>query len=316
MLKHVLVSGTLLLAACGADEQQRFQGYVEGERVQVSAPIAGELLEIAVQEGQQIEAGAALFTLEAGRETASVAEAEHRLDAARARRADLGKGKRIEEIKVIRAQLAQAQAQLDLARNDLARQRNLYAQEAISKATLDAAVSAERNAAARVAEFQAAMKSADLAAREDALLAADQDVQVAEAALEQQRWSLTRKAARAPAAGLVEQVYYQRGEWVAAGAPVLAILPPANRILRFYVPEPILGDLKIGQALRVRCDGCATEMSAAVRYISPRAEFTPPIIYSNERRERLLFMIEAAPVPADALQLKPGQPVDVELIRD
>ncbi|MGH6630502.1 MAG: HlyD family secretion protein, partial [Burkholderiales bacterium] len=183
-------------------------------------------------------------------------------------------------------------------------------------ATLDAAVSAERNAAARVAEFQATLKSADLAAREDALLAADQEVQAAEAALAQVRWSLTRKAARAPATGLVEQIYYRRGEWVATGAPVLALLPPENRILRFYVPEPVLGDLQIGQAVRVHCDGCATEVNATIRYISPRAEFTPPVIYSNERRERLLFMIEAAPAPADALKLKPGQPVDVELAHE
>lgn len=314
MNKRPLLLALLLVSGCeGAPE--RFQGYVEGEPVQVSAPIAGELLEITVQEGQQVAAGAALFTLEAGRESASVAEAEHRLDAARARLADLRKGKRTEEIKVIRAQLAQAQAQAELARTDLARQRDLYAKEAVSKAALDAAVSNERNAAARVAEFQATLKAAELAARADTLRAAEQEVQAAEAALEQVRWNLERKAARAPAAGLVEQVYYRRGEWIAAGAPVLAILPPENRVLRFYVPEPVLGGLQVGQALRVHCDGCAAAMNAQVRFISPRAEFTPPVIYSNERRERLLFMVEAAPVAADALKLKPGQPIDVELVR-
>ncbi len=316
MPNRSLLLCALLLIGCEHNAANRLQGYVEGELVQVSAPIAGELLEITVREGQQVEAGAALFALEAGRESASVAEAEHRLDAARARLADLGKGKRAEEIKVIRAQLAQAQAQLDLARNDLARQRDLHAQGAVSKSVLDAALSAERNAAARVAEFQAALKTADLAAREDALHAAAQEVQAAEAALEQVRWNLNRKAARAPVSGLIEQLYYRRGEWVAAGAPVLAILPPENRILRFYVPEAMLGGLRIGQPVQVFCDGCATKLGAAIRFISPRAEFTPPVIYSNERRERLLFMVEATPAPADAPKLKPGQPVDVEIVHE
>jgi HlyD family secretion protein len=112
---------------------------------------------------------------------------------------------------------------------------------------------------------------------------------------------------------LVFDIMYRAGEWVPAGSPVVRMLPPGNVKVRFYVPEAAVGALSPGRQVRIHCDGCAADISAAVSFVSDQAEYTPPVIYSNERREQLVFLIEARPAPADALKLHPGQPVEVRL---
>jgi HlyD family secretion protein len=116
---------------------------------------------------------------------------------------------------------------------------------------------------------------------------------------------------RAPRDGQVTDTLYVQGEWVPAGSPVVALLPPANIKVRFFVPEKILGSVKTGQAVSVRCDGCEKPISAHISYISPQAEYTPPVIYSRENRAKLVFLVEARPAPVEAAELHPGQPVEV-----
>jgi HlyD family secretion protein len=93
----------------------------------------------------------------------------------------------------------------------------------------------------------------------------------------------------------------------------VSLLPPGNIKVRFFVPEKMVGRLKIGQAASVHCDGCAKEVAAQITYISPQSEFTPPVIYSNETRAKLVFLIEARPKIDDATLLPPGQPVEVRV---
>jgi HlyD family secretion protein len=112
---------------------------------------------------------------------------------------------------------------------------------------------------------------------------------------------------------LIYDTFFVEGEWVPAGRPVVSLLPPGNIKLRFYVPEAVVGGLRVGQAVKVSCDGCGAPLAAAVSYVSPAAEFTPPIIYSRETRAKLVFLVEARPEAKDATRLKPGQPVDVSL---
>jgi HlyD family secretion protein len=106
---------------------------------------------------------------------------------------------------------------------------------------------------------------------------------------------------------------FRVGEWVAAGDPVVRMLPPENIKVRFFVPQPVLGSLTIGGKVSLHCDGCAADLPATITFVSPQAEYTPPVIYSNETRSKLIFMIEAHPSPADALKLHPGQPIAVRL---
>ena len=118
---------------------------------------------------------------------------------------------------------------------------------------------------------------------------------------------LTDLAPRAPAAGRIEDVFYQPGEWVPANQPVLALLPDDRIRLRFFVPEQALSAYAPGKTVRFTCDGCAPNLNARITYISPRPEFTPPVIYSREARDRLVYLVEARP----NVRLNPGQPVDV-----
>ena len=100
---------------------------------------------------------------------------------------------------------------------------------------------------------------------------------------------------------------------MAAGSPVVRMLPPANVKVRFFVPQAVVGSLASGRPVAIQCDGCGAEIPAAISYISNEAEFTPPVIYSNETRSKLVFMVEARPSPDNATRLHPGQPVSVTL---
>ena len=133
------------------------------------------------------------------------------------------------------------------------------------------------------------------------------------AALAKARWSFDQKEQFAPTNAFVQDTLYRVGEWVAAGKPVVQLLPPTNLKVRFFVPETILPKIKPGQMVNVTFDGGQHPYSATVNYISTLAEFTPPVIYSQENRAKLVYMIEAKFATADAADLRPGQPVDVQL---
>jgi HlyD family secretion protein len=152
-----------------------------------------------------------------------------------------------------------------------------------------------------------------LPAREDQIRAQSAQVEAARAALSQSTWRLDQKRIAAVQAGLVVDTLYREGEWVPPGSPVVRMLPPQNVKVRFFVPEPVVGGLKLGRSVAVRCDGCPAEVPAAVSYISNEPEYTPPVIYSNETRAKLVFMIEARPTVENAERLRPGQPVAVTL---
>lgn len=290
----------LTLTACGLQEAPRYQGYVEGEFLRLAAPRAGRLDVLAVRRGEQVLAGRRLFALEAGAEQAA-------LDQAQAELADLRKGQRPEELAVTRAQLAEAQAQATLSESQWRRQQALHASRVVSRERLEGAAAQRARDAARVHELQARIRTGELAGREDAQRAA-------EAAVAQAQWQLDQKSQIAIVAGVVDDIYYRVGEWVPAGAPVLSLLPPENRKLRFFVPQEALGTLAVGRRLRASCDGCAQPVAATISHVAATAEFTPPVIYSREQRSRLVFLVEARPEPADALRLHPGQPVDIELL--
>jgi HlyD family secretion protein len=114
---------------------------------------------------------------------------------------------------------------------------------------------------------------------------------------------------------VVADTYFRVGEWVNAGQPVVALLPPGAVRARFFVPEAELGALQIGQAVELRCDGCGAPMAARIDFIATAPEYTPPVIYSNAQRARLVFMVEARPEAKDGARLKPGQPIDVKVAK-
>ncbi len=305
--------GSLILAACSASSEDRYQGYVEGEYVHVAAPLAGQLIKLSIARGGQVEAGAPLFTLEQEKERAQAEEAQSRLAQSRAEEANLLKGRRAEELKIIEAQLAEAMAQLKLSEIELERARKLSEKHFISRDRLDQTRTARERNRARIEELSAQLKTAKLAARRDEIAAAQAEVAASQAELEQARWRLRQKSVSAPVGGFVQDTLYRVGEWVPSGSPVVSLLPPENVKIRFFVPETLLGRLHMGMAIKIICDGCPQSYRATVSYISSQVEYTPPVIYSKENRMKLVYLVEATPSPIDAPRLRPGQPVDVEL---
>jgi HlyD family secretion protein len=301
----------ILLAACREEAPRFWQGYAEGEYVRISAPVAGTLLRADPQRGDRVELAAPMFILEQVNEAAGRREAAQRLDQARARLANLEKGRRPDEIAAIQAQERQARAALALSGANLKRAEQLLASGFQSPASLDEARSAHDRDQARLAEFEAQLKVARLTARPDEIDAAHAEVAAADAALAQADWRLTQKAVRAPVAGTVQDRLYLPGEFVPAGYPVYSILPPENIKLRFFVPQAQLAALRPGMALTATCDGCGGTIGARLSFIAPQPEYTPPVIYNRDNRAKLVYLVEARPNAQDALRLHPGQPVDV-----
>ena len=313
-LPLALLTGILGLAGCSDKASTSFQGYAEGEALHIAAPFAGSLEQLQVTRGQQVAADAPLFVLEQANEAAQRREAEARLAAAAARLANLRTGRRASEVEAVRAQGQEAKATRDLSTLQLAQQEKLFKQGFISQARLDEARTLYKRDSARVAGIDAQTKTALISVgREEEIATARREVDVAKAVLAQNDWKVAQKTMVAPAAGVVDNTYFSRGEWVPAGQPILSLLPPDKIKVRFFVPESVLGSLKIGQSVSLACSGCGAPIKATISFIATQPEFTPPVIYSKDSRAKLVFYLEAKPPPEQAIRLHPGQPVDVSL---
>ena len=313
LIFSLLALAAALLAGCSGGSSGAFQGYIEGEYVYVAAPLGGALTNLAVARGDSVTNGQLLFELERGSEADAVQQAEKNLAQAKAQLDDLTKGQRPTEITSLEAQLERAKADLKLADAELARREKLGGGDVISKEELDQA-RAQRDAdQAQVKQLAADLETAKLGGREDAIRAAQAAVASQTAALDKAKWSFDQKQQFAPTNAFVQDTLYRQGEWVAAGNPVVMLLPAANIKVRFFVPEMLLAQIKPGRSVEVTFDSAAKKYSATVNYISTQNEFTPPVIYNRENRAKLVYMIEAKFSPTDVADLRPGQPVDVVL---
>ena len=305
------VFAVLLAGACARHDRASYQGYLEGEFVYVAAPLAGRVDSLAVRRGDRVEAGTLLFTLERSAELAAQRQAAEQLRSAQSRLDDLKKGMRPSELAALQARLTQARATTEQAKRDLDRAESLFETKVISRTDLDHAQLAYKQNAQAVDDLTAQLETAQLGARTDAVAAAEADVSAALAAKQRADWNVDQKAQAATRAALVYDTLYWEGEFVPAGTPVVALLPPENIKVRFFVPEHDYAGLKPGDTVSVAISGRAQPLAARISYLSPQPEYTPPILYNRENRAKLLFMIEATFDPAVARDLHPGQPVDV-----
>ncbi len=307
-----LLAALCILPGCSRPDQNRVQGYVEGEFVYVASPLAGALEKLHVQRGDQAKANDLLFTLDREPEKESRDEAERRLTQARSNLEDAKKGKRPTEIESAEAQLQQAQAALVLSEKELARQEKLLRTAASSMQDVDRARATRDQDRQRVAQLGADLVTAHLGSRSDQIAAAAANMKATEATLARAEWDLSQKSQAAPQAGLIYDTLYRQGEWVNAGRPVVVLLPPQNIKVRAFVPETRISAIHQGDKVKVTVDGVRESFIGKVSFISPQAEYTPPVIYSQESRGKLVFMIEARFDPETSAKLHPGQPVDVQ----
>ncbi len=301
----------LSVCGCARTAQKGWQGYLEGDFVYVSSPLAGRLERLAVAKGSRASAGATLFELEHAAEAAALRQAEQELLAAKAQLEDLKKGSRPEEIAALVARLGSAKAEAELSRLDLERQEALFKSGAISQSDYDHARLTHAANLHAVAQNTAQLETSRLGGRTDAVAAAAAAARAAGDAEAHARWSVDQKAQPAPCDALVYDTLYREGEFVPAGSPVVCLLPPANLKVRFFVAEPDYGSLKAGDTVTVSIDGLPSPLGATVSYMSPQPEYTPPVLYNRDNRAKLVYMVEAVFARGAAADLHPGQPVDV-----
>lgn len=313
MKTRFLLLAAFAFAACSKSHDGRVQGYVEGEFVYVASSLGGTLLTRPVERGTQVKAGDALFTLDPQPEQAAREEADRRLTQGRAQLEDTMKGRRPPEIAAIEQQLQQARTAAVLSDRNFKRVEELYHTGASAARDFDDATATRDQNAQRVSQLEADLQTAQLGSRDDQIAAAAANVKALEAGLARADWNLGQKRQAAPQAGLVFDTLFEPGEWVSPGRPIISLLPPEKVMVRAFVPEGRIGAVHPGDKVSVSVDGAGKPVEGRVAFISPQSEYTPPVIYSQESRGKLVFLIEIRFEPAVAAKLHPGQPVDVIL---
>lgn len=270
---HIVVGVALALslAACEKPHQGKWLGYAEGDMAYVAAPAAGWVSNLKVERGSVVKKGDALFTLDDQNQAAARDQAQAQIAQAQ-------------------SQIAEAEANLDLARRQFDRQKGLMKTAATSKQAYDQARSSYESAQAQI----------------DALKASQAQ---ARASLAGAAYQLSQRQIIARTQGHIEEIYFREGEYAPAQTPVIAILPPDHVFVRFFVPEGEFSQIKLGQKVRIHCDGCR-DIEAKITFIAHQQEYTPPVIFSNQSRSQLVFKVEAR--TEGGIKLNPGQPVDVD----
>jgi HlyD family secretion protein len=289
-----------------------WQGYAEADYVKVGPTQPGRLMTVAVARGDEVAAGAALFTQDETADRAARDQAAQMLAQAEEQLANLQAGGKETEIQQAEANLADARSTLARIEADLQRGEALMRDGFATKQSVDQLRADRRSAEAKMQGLEAALaqfraplgRSREIGGQRAA-------VDAARAAVEMAEWRLEQRRVAAPVGGRVVDVLARPGETIVAGAPVVSLLPPANILVRFFVPETALATVHRGDRIALHCDGCPADLAATVSFVSPQAEYTPPVIYSEASRAKLVYLVEARPRPEQATMLNPGQPIEV-----
>lgn len=295
MIKPALVLCLLALglSGCGEEPPTGLHGYAEGDFLNLAPEVPGRIETLNVSDGDRVEAGTALFGLESSAERQAVEGARQLADAAAARFDEAAAGGREPEIAAARDALSQARAEQERARENLVRMLALFERGVVPRAQLDDTEAQAATADARVAELRQRLSLVQLPAREQRLraLAAEADATRAEAA--RLEAILARRTIAAPSTGRVDRMLAFKGEMAGPNLPAVRFLPDGSVHALLFIPEPILAETGVGTRLLVSCDACPPDLSALVTTMSDEAEFTPPVIYSDEVRARLVYRAEA-----------------------
>ena len=277
-------------------------GYIVGDNLDLAAPVSGTLESVSLVDGQRVSAGQAAFRIEPA---TLAAEGEQATANIRANQTQISTAEA--NLRQAVANVAANQAVAVNARQNLARLESVKRADtaAVANTDLDQARAALREANANVV---AAQKTAD--ARRAEIAQARAQTQQAVGGKRSVDIQVGQLSPVVPAVGRVDQVYFQVGEWVPANQAIVSIIPDHKVKVRFFVPEAKVSHYRPGQTVRFACDGCTRGLTARIGYVSPDSEFTPPIIFSRDSRERMVFMVEA--YPTNPGKLNPGQPVEVE----
>lgn len=297
------------LVGCSDREDAGYIGYVEAELVYVAAPQAGWLEALDVKEGDAVESGVQLFRLDTTQQDAQLSAAVARAEQAGAEVDDISRGARPVEIEALEAQRDEARIRLAEAKAEYDRWMPLVRDGNASQARGDRVTADYRAAQARLEAAEDSIEIAKLGGREGRLNAASAAVKASVASVDEARWRLAERTVSARTTGRVETVLHRQGEYVAAGSPVLALLPDNGLKVRFFVPQAEITDFAVGDELQVIADGAERPVPATISFIASEPEFTPPVIYSAASRDKLVFLVEAR--LENTKGLHPGLPIEV-----
>ena len=309
-----MAAATLLLSGCfDAQPTLQLPGYIEADITAVASPVSGTMAQMAVKEGQAVQPGETLYVLESQQEQARLAEAQAKKVQAEAQTKNLSKGARQAELESLRAKLRYAKAQLAQAENNLKKSESLAKKNFVSETQVDNERTNVSLAEARVEEARAALRAAKEGARSDEQTAAAAQASAAQAGVAQVEWLLKQKQVNAPVGGVVQELYIRQGEFSATGATVLTILHAGSLRVRFFVPNDLRPRFLPGSSVQVVISGCDKPASARITRVSARPEYTQPMMFSQELRDRLSFLTEARLETPQGCTAPPGTPVGVKV---
>lgn len=311
-----LIAAVLSLGGCDNASSSGFSGYANGDFIYLSHNSTEKIDKILVRKGSHVKKGQALVMMENFSSANSLNISEKNYQAELALLRNMESGERPEELAIIRSRLEQAKSAASVAKIHMDRNRELYMSEVISKLDWDTIKADYAQKKAQVNELNNQLKARELPARKEQIQSQQLRVESARLQREKARWNSQQNTIIAPQDGVVFDIIYRAGERPLAGNPIISLLPPQNIKVRFFVPENQLGSVSLARKVNFFCDGCPTPLTGHINYISAQAEYSPPIIYSTARREKLLFMAEAVPDEKHALALKLGQPVEVRPVAD
>ncbi|MDR2667595.1 MAG: HlyD family efflux transporter periplasmic adaptor subunit [Puniceicoccales bacterium] len=312
-LKRALLPVALLLLLCSCGRKENFFGYAEGHRIHVASPTTGRVDCLYVHRGERVAEGDRLFSVDSLRLDAAVAAAEAAMEKAAAAKKDLAAGIRAEELEILHDELNQAEAVLRKARQTMERRRALVERDYASVAELET-LTAEVDAAIAMRDCAAArLANGKRGAREWELVAADHAVEIARRELDSAKSMRDCARPLSPCSGVVCDTFFSVGEVAPAGVPIVSMEEDGALRMRFFVPQEVLARLKLGQSVHVSTDGIREPIGAVIDFFDTRPEVTPPVIYSNRCREKLLFRVEAVPNRSAAGIIHAGQPITVRL---
>ncbi|GGE68728.1 HlyD family secretion protein [Shewanella carassii] len=297
----ILTATLLLLQACGDSGESRAMGTLERDRIQLSAPVAEQIADIHVAEGDKVEAGQLLLQLDSRSAAARVAQRRAELAEAGARLDELQQGARVEELRAARAAIEAATAAATEARLRYQRTRELFIAKVVGQAELDAAIAERDHTKALVEQANEHWLQLENGTRSEQLAQAEARVAAVAAALKAEEKALDDLSLRAPLASEVDILPWKRGDRVAQGTQLVALLALDKPYARVYLPQTAISKLSRGDKLEVWVDGVAQPLKGTVRNIRSQPAFTPFYALNERDRARLMYLTDIDVEGAESL---------------
>ena len=321
-----LLAASAACAPAADPNTLRVSGHVEATEVRLAPEMGGRVLSLNVKEGDRIQTGAVVLTLDAtdlqlaiarAKTEQASAEAQLRLVRASARSEDVKQAEA--QVEAAKADIPAAKAELDAAAADLQRFDLLLSRKSGSQKQRDDAATRRDGAQARVEAAQTRVEAAEATlarvkagARREEVAVAESRIATAQAAIASLEDQLKDATLVSPVAGIVTEKLTEMGEVVAPRAPVVVITDLDHAWADVYVPEPAVPRITLGQPATLFTDAGGAGLTGTVTFISPKAEFTPRNVQTADERAKLVYRIRVT-VDNSGGVLKQGMPVDADL---